>query len=42
MGTIDIFAKWDLEKNDWTQSDNLKDRLINLNFWFGREKYEFF
>ena len=25
MGTIDIFAKWDLEKNDWTQSDNLKD-----------------
>ena len=25
MGTIDIFAKWDLEKNGWTQSDNLKD-----------------
>ena len=25
MGTIDIFAKWDLEKNDWSQSDNLKD-----------------
>ena len=25
MGTIDIFAKWDLEKNDWTQSDNLKE-----------------
>ena len=22
MGTIDIFAKWDLEKNGWTQSDN--------------------
>lgn len=25
MGAIDIFAKWDLEKNEWTQSDNLKD-----------------
>ena len=25
MGTIDIFAKWDLEKNVWSQSDNLKD-----------------
>ena len=25
MGTIDIFAKWDLEKNVWIQSDNLKD-----------------
>ena len=25
MGTIDIFAKWNLEKNEWIQSDNLKD-----------------
>ena len=47
MGTIDIFAKWDLEKNDWSQSDNLKDigrsfaiasykRIINDN---GRINY---
>ena len=26
MGTIDIFAKWDLEKNEWVQSSDLKDR----------------
>ena len=25
MGTIDIFAKWDLENNSWMRSDNLKD-----------------
>ena len=25
MGTIDIFAKWDLDKNEWKQSDDLKD-----------------
>ena len=26
MGTIDIFAKWNLEKNEWVQSSDLKDR----------------
>ena len=26
MGAIDIFAKWDLEKNEWVQSSDLKDR----------------
>ena len=25
MGTIDIFAKWNLEKNEWVQSSDLKD-----------------
>lgn len=25
MGKIDIIAKWDLEKNKWTQSSDLKD-----------------
>ena len=26
MGAIDIFAKWNLEKNEWVQSSDLKDR----------------